>query len=404
MKTCIHFLTGSILAIAAQNAWAVQGNLQSSSGFVASTVGGATVAQFTNEFDAVIDNPAMMQFTKTSPGTHKFSLGLEFASYPNSFNYNNEGYQKGSRDTAYIPFAAYFYNINENFKFGTGLYAIGGTGYDYTSLPQDPEDVSELYSEISIPLAVSYKICEQVNIGASLNLVGSQIEFNNFGAKSNTESAFNITPSVGATYNPGPVVIGADFSLGTTATFKNLGYSTTTKSAYDVKVGTPTQFALGIGRNAETYSYGFKYRFVDWTNTENYKQLSWKNQHTFSLGGQYNLSDAFIGRAGLYYVTSVYQSSSNVSGDSQVTYQGQATPTYLIEFSNAMGYGMPQWQYALGAGYKITPKSIFDFGIVYEPQVAKTFSGSSTKFPGGTFSWQKKNSNLQIFLTFSQEV
>lgn len=401
MKAFLKTCAGSLLILTPSTLWAVQGNLQSSSGYVASSMGGATVAQFSNEFDAVIDNPAMMQFSKTSPGTHKFSLGLEYAKYPNSFAIGDQDYEKGKLDSAYIPFVGYFYNFSDDIKFGSGLFALGGTGYNYED--SAPKTSSE-YAAVTIPLAISFKISDQLNFGTSVNLVGAQAKFNNFGEKNTKANAFTATPSFGLSFDPGPFVIGADFILGTTATFSKLGFDITDNSEYNIRVGTPSQLSLGLGRNYETFSYGFKYRYVVWEHTENYKQLGWKNQHTFSLGGQYSVCEEWIARAGLYYVSSVYPKTEGVDGDQMVTYQGHSTPKALIEFSNAMGYGMPQWQYALGAGYKMNQKSIIDFGILYEAEKELNFSGSFSTNASNTYKWRKKNSNLQIFLTYSQEV
>lgn len=391
----------SVLGLAAflsQSVFAVQGNLQSSSGFVASTVGGATVAQFTNEFDAVIDNPALMQMTKTKPGTHKFSLGFEYADYTNWFDATGTTWTKGKLNTAYIPFASYFYNINERVKFGTGIYGIGGTGFDYSNSIYLTKGT---YAAISIPLAVSYKVTDDFNIGASLNIVLTSLTNNNFKQKNTSASAGTVAPSLGATYSFMKTwLVGADLTLGTTASFKNLYYVSSTQSN-NVKIGTPLQFSLGIGDNSEHYSYGFKYRYINWKNTENYKQLDWVDQHTLSLGGQYCLSPEFVGRAGVYYVTSVYNKTSGVNGDETITYQGQSLSKKNRDFTNAMQYGIPQWQYAIGLGYKMTAKSIFDFGFVYEPNTSIKFTGTSA---GAPYEWRKKNYNLQVFVTYSQEV
>lgn len=224
MRSFLKMSGISLLALLSQSAWAVQGNLQSSSGFVASTVGGATVAQFTNEFDAVIDNPALMQLTKTSPGTHKFSLGIEYASYPNSFAIDAGGvknsYVKGKLDTAWIPFLAYFYNINDRFKFGTGLYAIGGTGYDYS---KSVYVLKGEYAAASVPLAFSYKVSDAVNIGASLNIVATTLKSNNNAVKDTKANALTLAPSLGATLAlPSSLLLGADVVMGTTAKYKKL--------------------------------------------------------------------------------------------------------------------------------------------------------------------------------------
>jgi len=402
-----------LVALLGQTAFAIQGNLQSSSGIVASSVAGATVAQFTNEFDAVIDNPALMEQTPTKPGTHRFALGIEYASYPNSFAIDSGGasnpYVKGKVDTAWIPFAGYFYNINERFKFATGFFAIGGTGYDYSNSVYKTKGT---YKAASIPVGFSYKLNEMVAVGAALDIIYTQLTSNNFdttGAHDKNANAIAIAPSVGATLAlPQSLLLGADLTLGTTSTYKNLYVvGPTYKQSYDVKIGTPLEFSIGIGQNKKEYSIGFKYRFVNWANTENYKQLAWKNQSTFSVGGQYMLSDKFIGRAGIYYVTQVFGKMTGVNGDTTSEIQGVQTANVLRDFQNAMMYAAPQWQYALGAGY-IFGKSILDFGVLYEPEATIKFKGTTAGIPGffapGAYEIRKKNSNLQIFLAWGHQV
>lgn len=402
MRRILSILAIGLLMLPTQRTFAVQGNLQSSSGYVASSMGGATVAQFSNEFDAVIDNPALMQQTKTRAGTHKFSLGLEYAKYTNYFYASyvpgSSDYEKGKVDTAWIPFVGYFYNINENFKFGTGFFAIGGTGYDYSDTIYQTKG---LYRAISIPLAISYRLSDMVNLGASLNLVYTDLSSNNFGASDKKASATNLTPGVGVTFAfPHSLLFGANLTLGTSSTFD--GLYVVSGQDYDVKVGTPLQFSLGLGQNTSSYSIGFKYRFVNWANTENYKQLDWKNQSTYSLGGSYNFAEQIVGRAGIYYVSTVYSETSNINGDAQQEIQGVMSPKYLRDHSNAMMYGIPQWQYAIGMGYKFNPKSILDFGIIYESEKSISFTGTSSIV--GNYEVKKKNMNLQIFFTYSQEV
>ncbi len=395
-----------MLALLSPSSWAVQGNLQSSSGYVASTVGGATVAQFTNEFDAVIDNPSLMQYTKTKPGAHKFSLALEYASYPNSFRVlttaaPSASYVKGKLDTAYIPFIGYFYNINDNFKFGTGLFAIGGTGYNYS----DSIYLSKgLYSAISVPLALSYKVTDEFNIGASLNLVVTQLSSNNNKIKDASATSTTATPSVGASYSlPMSMVVGADIALGTTGTYKKLYYPVNTSQGFDMKIGTPLQYSLGIAQNTDRYSIGFKFRMITWSQTENYKQLGWEDQQTYSLGGQYKVNSQWTARAGIYYVSTVYGEKSNVSGDQTINFQGSTLPKAFRDYSNALMYGIPQWQYAVGAGYNMSEKSTFDAGVIYEPEADIKFTGTSAIY-GGAYTIQKKNSNFQIFIQYSHEV
>ena len=401
MKYFLRASATACMGLTSLNLTAIQGNLQSSSGYVASSMGGATVAQFSNEFDAVIDNPALMQMTKTAPGAHKFSLGLEYASYPNKFQSTPNAEAKGKLDTAYIPFLGYFYNFSERMKFGTGLFAIGGTGWDYTNSSVAAYKTKGLYAAISVPLAMSYKVTDDFNVGVSLNLVYTQLSSNNFTLKDTKASSMSITPSFGASYAlTNTWTLGADFGLGTTSKYKELLYTSAT-SAHDVKIGTPLQFSLGIGQNTEYYSFGFKYRFVNWKNTEYYKQLNWQDQHTFSLGGQYKAMQDLALRAGIYYVTSVYKDKSGVNGDQTIDFQGVSLPKFNRDFTNAMSFGIPQWQYAIGAGYMMAQKSELNFGFIYEPEASITFSGTKST---GAYEIKKKNSNLQIFFTFNQEV
>lgn len=398
MKNFICALGVGLMLMLSSNLLAIQGSLTSSSGFVGSSIGGATVAQFTNEFDAVIDNPALMDYTKTKPGTHKFSLGFAWANYPNWIEGSPAtSYTKGKRDSAYLPFIGYFYNINEKFKFGTGLYAIGGTGYDYP----EPYNQKGLYAAVSVPLAASYKVSDAFALGASLNLVLTQISSNNSGLKDTNGSSATATPAVGATYAiTRSLLLGADVGLGTTAEFKNFYYPVDANNGYDLKIGTPLQASIGIGQNTENYSYGFKYRFINWKNTESYKQLGWADQHTFSLGGQYKFSDFWTGRAGIYHVTKVFE-TSGVNGAETITYGGQPLTKFFRDYANAIMNGMPQWQYALGGGYKIMDKSMLDFGLMYEPETLIKFTGSFASVP---YYIKKKNSNIQMFLAYSHEV
>ncbi len=404
MKTFIRMMVLLTAGMSGIHVYAVQGNLQSTAGFVGQSVGGANVAMFTNEADAVIENPAMMQFTKTAPGTHKFSLGVEYASYPNALSTNNQAYENGAQDAATIPFVGYFYNITDNVKFGTGLYAIGGTGYDYSKLPNGPK---MLYRALSIPLAASYKVTEQFNLGLSLNIINTNIRYNNFGKKETDVSGYSLTPTFGATFEVDPsFVLGANFSLGSTIKYKDL--STFDGINFnDLKVGTPSIVALGFSHNISSLTYAFKYRLINWRNTSNYKELDWKDQHAFSFGGQYAFGPAFVLRAGLYYVTSVYNEMKDNNGDTKIDFQGQQLDVFFRDFQNAIAYGAPQMQYALGFGYKMFAKSNLDFGLILEPEATIEFTGKQTPSSLNVtlpYSIQKKNSNIQAFVSLSYEM
>lgn len=404
MRTFIR-MTVMLATLSSTQIFAVQGNLQSSAGFVGQSVGGANVAMFTNESDATIENPAMMQFTKTAPGTHKFSLGLEYASYPNAMSLNDQAYETGAQDAATIPFASYFYNISDDIKFGTGIYAIGGTGYDYSDLTNPPGlGAKMLYRALSIPLAVSYKAAEQWNLGLALNIIYADIQYNNYGAKDTKAKGFSATPTVGTSFAIVPsFILGADFSLGSTIKYKSLLFNGVDSG--DLKVGTPTQVAVGFSHTIESFTYAFKYRFINWKNTANYKELEWKNQNTYSLGGQYAIGDAFMLRAGFYYVSTVYNSMKDHNGDAPVDFQGQTINGLFRDFQNAIAYSAPQTQYALGFGYRMFAKSNLDFGLIFEPEATieftGTYSGSGVTLP---YSIKKKNSNVQAFASISYEM
>lgn len=385
-----------------QQVFAAQGNLQSSSGFVGSTVGGATVAQFTNEFDAVIDNPALMQFTKTAPNTNKFSFGIEYARFPTFLSASepmgNGTYVQSKFESGWIPFLGYFYHINNRWKFGTGVYVVGGSAWDYSD---SIYKTKAIYAVVSMPLALSYKINKKFNLGASLNVILKQMTNDNFGIKSKSGTLVNLSGSVGVSYEVfSSIILGAALDTGATSTFK--GMLVTPSSTNDVKIGTPMLISVGIAQNRKGYSIGFKYRTIRWATTENYKQLGWNNQNTISLGGRYNFNKKFIGRAGIYYVTSVYRETTNIDGDKTSTIQGTSAPNYTRDFVNAISYTSPQWNYALGAGYKITLKSILDFGIIYEPATTLKFSGTSRVI--GQYEIKKKNSNIGVFLMYSHEL
>ena len=395
---------GLLFLCAAHTALAVQGNLLSSSGFVASTVGGATVAQFTNEFDAAIDNPALMEYTKTQPGTHKFSLGLEYAYSPSSFAIDfgatHNPYVNSKLKAIWVPFLGYFYNISERFKFGTGIFVVGGAGTDFSGTIYK---VKGTYSAISVPLALSYKLSEKINLGASLDIVVTRLTSNNSGIKNATSNAATAAASLGATFEgPKSIVLGLDYVGGTTATFKKLYYPVSANQSKDMKIGTPAQYSIGIGQNTSDYSWGLKYRYITWKDTANYRELDWVNQSTYSLGGQYKLMDKFTGRAGIYYVTSVYGETKNVNGDQSFSYQGSPITNFLRDSGNAMQFGTAQWQYGLGAGYQIGQKSNLDFGLVYEPETTIHFKGT-TKLTG-PYDIRKKDSVLYAFVAYSQEV
>jgi long-subunit fatty acid transport protein len=382
------------------------GNAPISGALVSKTLGGTGVAHLADESDAILLNPAMLTQSSTEVGTHKVGLGVNtlLIDLQTTTAGKDPSYVRSKGKQYFMPSFAYFYNISDNLKFGVGLYQISGAASDYSDSDALDKD-KKSYSFMTMPVSVGYRLNEANSFGLSLNLMQASIAVNNGGVVGDEEKKQNkmaFSPAVGYAFQlPGGHTLGAHYRRGAKVNFAEVADITFSGKYNDIEIGTPDQYAVGIGCKMNDLALTFDYKYVAWGQTANFKDLGWKNQSVLALGGQLR-SGMLSYRGGFTYATRTVPVESNVDGDKLVPYQGLDVPTGVIQTMNANS-GILRTAITAGLGIEASSAFTVNAGVAYYLPEQNTQSGTSTT-TSGPYEIKEKFQETEIILMASYQV
>ena len=165
-KISLRATAVAVAALAASQAWATNGMLMEGYGPVALSMGGAASA-YDNGTAAMMNNVSTLQMGEN--GTRAdVALGILGPNVSSSMS----GMTAKSSGTSYVMPAVGWIRKNDQLSYGVGLFGQGGMGTEYDANSFLGADGKGARSELGVGrliFPVSYKVSEQLNVGASLD-------------------------------------------------------------------------------------------------------------------------------------------------------------------------------------------------------------------------------------------
>ncbi|MGZ3822330.1 MAG: OmpP1/FadL family transporter, partial [Mucilaginibacter sp.] len=280
MRFTPHLFFAASLLLAAKSTFGQNGTKLI--GYDAKTIGrGGTVTGFFDNTTLLQTNPAGISFLKSSELDFGFGILVPQLHFKNDINDAD-----GKRNKYPLGTISYVHKPSGNFTYGFGVFTEGGLGSDFSLNNQLFKDQSGQYvqqtyhSKFAVVEgggSLAYKITNKLSVGATAQLVYSQLEFGAPLSLSPSLLKGVINPQTGFTF--GNLFSGSPSSGG-------LGYSELTGAA---KIGglTAWGFSGKIGfayKPTEQLSLGLNYTLPT--------SLSYKNG-TSNLDLSYQFNDAF---------------------------------------------------------------------------------------------------------------
>jgi len=285
--------------------------------------------------------------------------------------------------------------ITDKLVIGGGIHAISGLGSDFRDVSPAVGPLVELVV-FGANAGVAYDVTDDLTIGVSSTLGFGLLEL---GLVSNTglTHTFGIRGSIGATYDLGPLQLGAVYNSPMRLEFDDVT-ETSPGNFSDFDLEQPQEVALGVATKdtlIKDLLLEFNFRWKNWSNAEGYQDV-WQDQYIFALGGQYS-PGPWAFRLGYSYSTDLQKDDvgSSIGNFRSLAVGGGTAPITpeLVEFVQAT-LTQPYWQQQVtaGVGYELTEHVRVDAYAGYAFDGARTIGSTSLdvdEFQAGFgFGWR----------------
>ncbi len=359
-------------------AFAQSGHIMQGVGAVNMSMGGAATAQPLDINGALQWNPAALSVFNSRIGS--ISAGAFFSS-PELYSSMPTGTPLGTlsgsteddRGTSIMPALAMVWGKEgSKHTFGISAFGISGFGVTFPENKNYPGDlrgnpnpnfnpnnpvnpinfpqfaggfgkVESDYGLLQLGFAYSYKLSEKVSIGVqpTINYATLELEPNPLSApsqtagypKSDKASAIGFGGQIGIFYDSGKILkLGASYK--TQQYFGDFGFKNkyldgTAAPDVDFKMNYPAILSVGLGLSGKKVDFALDFRYVDYENTDGFKEsgwkiatsgafagfptgavngFGWKNMTIVSAGLQYKITEKFPIRFGYTYNSSPIKS------------------------------------------------------------------------------------------------
>jgi len=283
---------------------------------------------------SIFYNPGSLSFM---PNKADFSIGASGIFSKVVFQAQNSDYQARTDNPMGTPFYLYgAYKITDDLSVGLGV----NTPYGSSSVWNDNWDGRYLIQNISLAAiyiqpTVAYKIGDKFGIGAGLDIVSGAVEINK-ALPAPVNGEFNMKGStvafgynIGVHFRPTEKFnIGVDYRSKIDMKVENgdtkfteiptsLGDYFPSSGNFDATLPLPANLDVGLSYQVtEKLMLAFEFDYVFWSAydslivdfkvnndllADSRSPREYSNSAIFRIGGQYNISDKIIARAGFYY-------------------------------------------------------------------------------------------------------
>lgn len=345
---------------------------------------------------AAFGNPATMSQLQ---GETSFTLGGTYldvtAKADHDGSITGAPFSASSESDSYLlPQTAALQRIGDDLVVGGGITVNSGLGADFRNVSPIIRPKVEFLS-FAANFGAAYDLTEDLTIGASATLGFGLLEL---GLVDNTalKDAFGFRGSVGATYDLGPVAIGASYTSPLKYEFE--GVTETSPGTFtDFDLTLPQTVGFGIATTelfSSDWLVEFNYRWKNWGNADGFEDV-WQDQHVFALGGQYRMGD-FAFRLGYSYSTDLQKKNvgNSIGSIGSLALGGGTVPVTpeLVQFVQAT-LTQPFWQQQIsaGAGYQVTERLRLDVQGGYAFDGDRSIGGTALEVNefqvGAGFTW-----------------
>ena len=393
-------LFSSLLSL---SAWASHGTHSTGASGAASAMGGTGQANYTTETEALFRNPALLSTNVKEAFKPRLEISSAFAKH------NSQGAQAlgaapltlpaytGSKDGVNVlPNIAAGMKITDELGVALGIVGLGGSAVDYAGTGQLSDQKSEQLMYRMTP-AASYKILDNLSVGAGLVVGYSRLALNSNNSTNPSKSATALGGIFGVSYSPVQNLrLGASYVTKTKFGFDSLYdlealTGTPDNTLNHVDFQEPAEFGIGVSYEVGNLTVAADYRRIGWSSALGYSDLGWADQGIIALGGQYKMDKLSL-RLGFNYGKSPFGDVTGTSGDVTQNFQGVSAIKSLVDIANYSGFtAMTELEFDGGVGYQFTDALSADLALVYTPTKTVTADGNSVNTGGAYIVSSKAN-------------
>ena len=298
---------------------------------------------------------------------------------------------QSQRGASPVPALGMVLPVNDQFVFGLGAYGVSGMGVDYAGNLYNgmsgPAVTFTSYSQMRFAPGMSWKVSDQLSLGATLNVAWATMGFNVASGVGQvpheTSSSFGVGGTLGARYAPLEwFTVAAAYESRTK--FEDFSFNVPARTALDLATGQQVSLPAGVDKLAfdqpQSVTVGFAtnpwtplmlavdVQWINWsqTNGKNLPQyttsvgampwnMNWSDQVVLKVGAQYKVLPSLALRAGYNYGKSPLDASR--------TFENIAFPA-VAEHHITAGFGL-----------NLSQKFSFNLAAMYVPEAK--LSGSN---------------------------
>lgn len=364
----------------------------------ASAMGGVGIALDTG-VESIIKNPALMM-RAVGPslliGANVIDVDLKSRVLYDGALDADTGYVASQAKRFYLPNIGYVIPFSSDLAFGVGLFGTSGFGIDHRNQSDGGgilSQMSDYVLALKLVPSVAYKM-GPVSLGLSNHLTYGLLSFgavlpDQTGNPSTAQQrgsglsdALSGGIQGGITYDINPNwTVGATYQTPVMLSFRRAFDFDRDGSYDDLKVELPSELGVGVATRWDRLHLSFDIKQIYWSNAKLFKDLFWRDQTVVSLGGQYQLTDQWVLRAGYSYAPSVIENKDNLTiANGTSSFGGAQFLDSSIAFFNMVGLGgvVGESTITVGAGYSFTPKFKVDLSLAYGLENKVSQSGKTT--------------------------
>jgi len=365
-RTMVRTVAGTVLALCvAQAAYATNGDSLEGIGGVSEAMGGVGVAAPQCGLTAIVNNPAGLSLV---PGAENPALtaGLTLFQPTVSAKITTPGGTvSGDSDDplSLIPFFSYSQALNDKMQVGFGAYGVSGMGVDYRGNQWDLDgnpangyegDLFTQFSSMKLAPAVSYKLNENLSLGAALHGNYSTLDLD-FGKA----EALSAGIQLGMLYRMGSVQVGASYTTPQKSTFEevyNFDAFSGDLQQDDLTLEQPAVYAGGVAwQPTDKLLLEANAKYLTWGDSEGYDAFDWENQWVFAVGAQFKATEKLSLRAGFNYAANPVKEHNGWNPEGLTEVQGKQVPTFGYEMLRNVGFpAIVESHLTVGFGYQLT--------------------------------------------------
>ncbi|AYH41916.1 outer membrane protein transport protein [Azoarcus sp. DN11] len=273
-----------------------------------------------------------------------------------------------------LPTIAVHHRLSDQLVLGGGLQVVSGLGSDFRAATALAPQVELVV--FGANAAAAYQVTPNLSVGTSVTVAFGLLEVGLLRNTALTHS-FGVRGSVGATYNLGPVILGASYTSPLVLNFDRV--TETAPGVFtDLRVEQPQDVVIGIATTPALHpDWVIEADLIwkNWASAETYKDL-WRNQTIVALGTQHT-SGAWKTRLGFSYSTDLQKKDvgSSIGNLSSLAVGGATVPISppLVQFVQAT-LTQPYWrqQVSAGVGYALSRT------VQLDAQIGYAFDGKRT--------------------------